>query len=435
VILDRLVAFPESRRILRFQLLATPFIALQAAVFQMLPVLLRAYFKASEFETVVSTAAISITLILAVVWNELYRRMRPRSYMILLWAAAIAPLAGIAACHRASAALVFIVIAATGFGGMQPLGGDILRSCYAPGARNRVFSVVQMVTQFTVMLTTYGIGLWLNLWPESFRLYLPAGTLLVGAGMWLLYRITRQTLFIERHQARSTEPLLTSLRRVYHNMVKVFREDSIFRRHETAFSIYGLGWMICWALLPFLCVDKLRLTYEQVARSTQMVLQLTLLLSMLPMAHLMDRLGPLRTAAWSFGGMALYPIGLMLAWDVNSLTLVTVVYAVVLSGVNLAWTLGPIFLARDASQAPYYLAIHATMVGIRGLVGQFPAVALYHYTHDLRWPLGIAIILFVWGSLLMFRVERDRRAGEEAIERVVPVPPPGSATERLAEQP
>jgi hypothetical protein len=422
LILHRLVAFPESRSILRLHLWATPFIALQAAVFQMLPVLLRSHFKANEWQTVISTSAISITLVLSVVWNELYCRMGSRSYLTLLWVSAIAPLAGIALCHGAWGALFFIVIAATGFGGMQPLSGDILRNCYPPVARNRVFSVVQMVTQFTIMIGTYLVGLWLNFRPSSFRVYLPVGTVLVGAGMWLLYRITCQQLFIERQQSRPSEPLMTSLSRVYHNMLRVFREDSIFRRHETAFSIYGLGWMICWALLPFLCVDKLKLNYEQVARSTQTALQLTLMATMLPVAHVMDRFGPLKTAAWSFAALTFYPIGLIVAHDVNSLTLVTIVYGIMLSGVNLAWTLGPIFLARDASQAPTYLAIHATMVGIRGLVGQFPAVALYRWTGDLRVPLLVAMVLFAWGAVLMFRVERDRRAGLEAKIPVEPVP-------------
>ncbi|MBP7935895.1 MAG: MFS transporter [Phycisphaerae bacterium] len=422
MILHRLVAFPESRDILRLHLWATPFIALQAAVYQMLPVLLRQHFAADEWQTAISTAAISITLLLSVVWNELYCRARPGLYLTLLWTLAIAPLGGIALCYTAWSALFFIVVAATGFGGMQPLSGDILRNSYPPMARNRIFSVIQMVSQCTVMVGTYLIGLCLNYWPEAFRVYLPAGTLAVGVGMGLLYRITQKQLFVERRQTQRSEPLLTSLSRVYHNMLRVFREDSIFRRHETAFSLYGLGWMICWALLPFICVDKLQLTYAEVARSTQTVLQLMLMVTMLPTAYLMDRFGPLTIAAWSFALLIFYPIGLMWAHDVNSLTFVTIAYAVMLSGVNLTWTLGPILLARDASQAPTYLAIHATMVGIRGLVGQFPAVALYRWTQDFHLPLAIAAVLFAWGAVIMFRVERDRRTAAKARSEAEPMP-------------
>ncbi len=392
----------------------------------MFPYLLLNYFHASEWQTLISTMSVSITLVLSVVWNQLYCRMSSRGYLTLLWASAIAPLAGIALCHHAWSALAFIVIAATGFGGMQPLSGDILRNCYPPVARNRVFSAVQMVTQFIMMVATYAIGLLLSLWPDSFRLYLPVGTLLVGAGMWLLCRITRRQLFIERQQARPSEPLVTSLARVYHNMLKVFREDSIFRRHETAFSIYGLGWMICWALLPFLGKAKLGSNYEQFARSTQMALYLTMLLAMLPAVYLMDRLGPLKAVAWSFAALSLYPVGLIWADDVNSLTLVTVLYGIMLTGVNLAWTLGPIFLARDAAQAPTYLAIHATMVGIRGVVGQTAAVAWYHWMRDLYTPLLVAMLLFAGGAVLMFRVERDRRAGLAVLEEAVPVVPPSA---------
>jgi hypothetical protein len=66
------------------------------------------------------------------------------------------------------------------------------------------------------------------------------------------------------------------------------------------------------------------------------------------------------------------------------------------------------------------------MVGVRGLLGQFPAVALYRWTGDLRVPLLLAVVLFAWGSVIMFRVERDRQAGLAVVEEAVPLAPPSA---------
>jgi len=423
LILKRLIAFPESRRILTIHLLATPFLATQWSITAMVPVLLRDYFRASEWQTTISTSAIPVMSLLSIFWNELYRRMQPHRYLLMLWVVAIAPLAGVARCHHPETVLIFVVISAVGFGAMTPLTADILRNCYPPAARGKIFSVLQVLAQSTVMVGTYCIGLWLNIDHEAFRLYLPAGVVIIGIGMSLLSRITHQQLFRERHKFHPTEPLRASLGKAWHNMAAVLARDRSFRRYEIGFFTYGLGWMICAALLPFLVVDHLRLDYEQVARSTQTALQLTLLLMMMPTGYLMDRLGPIRTSCWAFSVLIFYPIGLMAAGDVHSLTGATVCFGIGMSGEHLTWTIGPVTLARDSSQAPHYLAIHATLVGVRAILGQFPAVALYRLTGEIRLPLVLAAFLFATGALLMRRLEHDRRASEKPAASAIPIPP------------
>lgn len=409
-------------------LLATPFLVIQWAIVFMIPVLLRTHdeFRASEWQVAISTAAIPLMMLLSVFWNEVYRRMRPARYLLLIWVVGIAPLAGMAKCHHSETALVFVVISAVGFGAMTPLAGDIIRSCYPPGVRSRVFSVLQVLGQATVMISAYAIGLWLEIDGEAFRVYLPIGVMVIGVGMYLLARITHLPLFVERQKAHPTEPLLSSLGKTLHNMVAVFARDRDFRRYETAFFIYGVGWMVCNALLPFLMVDKLGLNYEEVARSTQTAFQLVLMLTIIPVGYLMDRLGPIRLSSWSFAILAFYPVALIFAWDANSLMMATLCLGLGISGVNLAWTMGPLTLAKDASQAPHYLAIHGTMVGFRALLGQLPAVALYKLAGRTEPPLVLAILLFGTGALLMLRLNRDHVAERVRELPEVPIPPPHS---------
>jgi hypothetical protein len=121
---------------------------------------------------------------------------------------------------------------------------------------------------------------------------------------------------------------------------------------------------------------------------------------------------------------------LMTATSVHALVVASILYGIGMAGVNLAWTLGPVSLARDASQASQYLAIHATLVSLRAILGQLPAVAIYRYTkgplgpaHAILIPLTLAAITFMIGAVLMRRLERDRRARPapvRSLEAVVP---------------
>jgi hypothetical protein len=57
---------------------------MQLSLLLIVPVLLRKQFEASVWETAVATAATSVLSLLAIFWNELYRRVRPTRYLMLL---------------------------------------------------------------------------------------------------------------------------------------------------------------------------------------------------------------------------------------------------------------------------------------------------------------------------------------------------------------
>lgn len=427
MLFSRVIAFPESRRIFKIHLLATPFAALQMALFPMIPALLRKNFDAGQSQMTIATMCVPFLMILSLLWNEIYRRTRPSRYVLLLWFCAALPLSGIALAHGPVLVLVFFITAAAGYSAIQPINGDLLRSCYPPAARSTVYATLQSVNQATVMVVAYLIGLWLDHNENAFRYYIPLGVLLLAVAAVLMQRITRQPLFMERWQRPPTESLGRSMRRVLHNMVTVFREDPDFRRYEYAFMCYGVGWMICSVLIYFLVCDELLFDYSQIAFATQSTLQFTMLIMLIPVGLLMKKAGPIRLAGGSFAILILYPLGLIASTHVPAdkallmVTASTVVYGLGLTGVHLAWTIGPITLAKDASQAGHYLAIHAALVGVRAL-SQFPAMWLYKYLGDIRVPLLLASLSFLAGSILMLRLLRDIKLARRAAE-VIESPP------------
>ena len=96
--------------------------------------------------------------LLAIFWNEVYHRLSPGKYLLLLWGLAIIPLAAVALFHTPWPVLACLLVSATGSGGIQPIAADILRNCYPPAKRSRIFSVLKVTEQMVIMLSAWGIG-------------------------------------------------------------------------------------------------------------------------------------------------------------------------------------------------------------------------------------------------------------------------------------
>jgi len=407
--IPRIVAYPESARILRRQLGVSICLAIRWALLQMVPFLLKAYFKAGNLYSLIATMAGPSMFLLSAFWADLYRRTPLKRYAYIIWLVGVLPLAGIGLSPTATVAVAFLIVASFASPGMIPAGGDILRACYSPTVRGRVWAALSVASLVTTGLVAYATGAWLDRNPDAFRIYMPAAALLQLAVVALLASIAKQPLFMERQPASEPDkPLIGTARRII-DMLALLVRDRQFLRFEVSFMLYGAGWMICFALLPPLAYDKLHLTYGQFANSTQVALPLTTVFATPVMGYLVDRVGAIRTAAAAFAWMAIYPVALMLAAGPWSLTLATVLYAVGMSAVNVIWMVGPITLAPRAGDASQYAAVHATLVGVRAILFQPLGMGLYELTGSFALPLLVASAGFVAGAYGMWSLQQTQR--------------------------
>jgi len=413
---------PYSKRVFWLHMASSPLTNVFWAITAMVAVLVRKPdgFNGSELQTALITSSIPVMAAVSIFWNEAYRRLKPSQYLWSVWVVAFVPLAGIALCYRPEAVVLCMLLSSFGNAGTAPMGGDLLRKCYSESCRGRVYSMLSAIGQVSVLLGMFLIGQWLAADKDSFRSYMPISVLAIGMGMILVYFITREPDFIRHEQPRPTEKLRTSLLMAYRGMTAVLREDRSFRRFETAFFIYGTGWMICHAMLPFLVVDKLKLTYDQVANSTHVTFTAVGLIAMIPAGFLVDKIGAFRMAYWAFFLMVIHGIALILANNIITLTIAVAFSGLAMTGIHITWMIGPVTLARDPTQGAHYIAIHATMVGLRALV-QFPAVLIYKYTGIIQIPLAVAILCMITGAILMRRLARDPQVARK------PVPAPVEA--------
>lgn len=370
------------------------------AVIAMLPVLARRHFAAGDWQTVLITGAGPTLLTAAIFWHEVLQRMSLVRYFICYWLVGVFPLGLATWVNDFWTLWTLQVIAAIGAAAWSPLSGTLLKRFYADHVRGRVFSILSIVTLSSTMLTAAGIGAWLEHDPQAFRIYMPLACVAHLLGIVALIVVAR--LHHAVPVARTTAPLATAVIAPLRGMGAILRADSRFRRYEQAFMTYGMGWMICNALVPVLATEKLRLSYQEYANATQVAQNFGMIAMAIPMGWLMDRVGAARTSALAFLGLTIYPIALMLAANVTHLAVGTVAFGMAMAGVQVGWLLGPVSLAPRSDLVPQYVAIHATLVGVRGVIAQGLGMLVYVHTGSFIWPMLVAALAFLWSSQQMW---------------------------------
>ncbi len=378
--------------------------AIWFSVASMMAVLARKRFGAGDWQTLMITAAVPTLMITAVFWNHLLRRIPLRRYLAIHWACTMIPLALAGLSNSFPFLLTFHVLAAIGASGWSPIAGELLRRFYGDQVRGRAFGLINVAMFLGMIVASISLGRRLDADENIFRIYLPGAAVAYGLGILILRRLVRST-GVERQrrtelQVRAPLALRTIFDPITH-MRSVLRKDRAFFRYEAAFMTYGLGWMICYALLPVLATDRLKMSYTDFADSTQVICPLFMLLAAYPMGWLMDRIGPARMSSFSFAWLTLYPIGLALADSVTDVGLATAIYGSGMAGVHIGWMLGPVTLAPSRDHVAQYVAIHTTLVGVRGIVAQGLGMLIYRLTGSFTWAFVVAAVCFAWAAIQM----------------------------------
>lgn len=381
----------------------------QYAVNAMLPVIALKHFNAGPKQTVLITAAPVTLFALSIFWNAIFSRSALGRFWIIYWLIACLPLglAGFADqfWHLAAATIASSV----GIAGFHPAAGELLKRLYPDNLRGAVYGRMQCIVMVLSGAIAFGLGTCLHRDELSFRWFLPAAAAYQGVGVFILWRLAHAT-GIEGQRYRSTEKkgVLATAAEPLSHMGEVLRNDARFKLYEVAFMTYGVGWMICTALVPTLASRKLNLDYQAIGLSVSLAYMVSVGLSMIPAGRLLDALGPAKATSLAFLGLTLYPLGLMFAWDERSLFAITVLYGITHAGVSAGWMLGPVAFAPSSDKVPQYVAIHATLVGVRGSIFQGVGVWLYSITGSFAPPLAIAAGSFLLAASQMRLLERGK---------------------------
>lgn len=371
----------------------------------LIPVLAKKRFDAADWKVLLASMAPTSLFVLSIFWNDLFARRSLGKYLGIYWLAASAPLGLIGLAQGYWGLLIPHVIACIGAAGYHPVAGELLKGLYPDKVRGRIYSIVWGGSTVFGAGVGFGMGKWLATDDDAFRMIFPLLAVVQGIGVGLMYILWRATGHAATRVPYAGEPwsLRKALDPIMH-MRTVLKHDPVFLRYEGAYMTYGVGWMICWALVPLLVTEKLGLQYDQIAQSTQVAYLLAMVAAIVPAGLLMDRIGPVRSTAVSFAFLAVHPIGLIFVVNDHQLLVVSVAYGLAHAGANLGWMLGPVALAPTKDKVAQYVAIHATLVGVRGTIFQGVGLLLYSMTGSFLWPLLLAAAAYIWSAQQMWRL-------------------------------
>ncbi len=389
--------------------------AITAVVF-ILPVLARKHFGASAGQTVLITAAPTVLYIVSIFWHAWLKRVGLSRYVMSYWLLNAGPLLLAPLVGGFGGLLVLHLIACVGGAGWPAMHGELLKRLYPDGSRGRMYAILSAAAMIAGAAASWLVGELLARDAWSFRWYMPAAAACMGLGTLFTLVVIRRAGIDDGRTSAVRAPggsaaanvMETVVRPVLH-MREILAADRVFARYEAAFMTYGVGWMICYALVPLIATDRLGLPYDRVAENTHVAYLVAMVVATFPAGWLMDRLGATRTSAISFAAYVLYPLGLILASSAGQLGAASLVYGVCAAGVSVGWMLGPVSLAPSPEKVPHYVAIHATMVGLRGTVFQGVGVGLYVLTGSFTAALVIAATAFAWGAQQMWSLHRLQR--------------------------
>jgi MFS family permease len=381
------------------------------AVLAMLAVVAQKEFGASKFHVVILTSSSTVFFVLSIFWNGIFSRTRMNRYLLLYWVVYCLPLAFMGFASNIWALIALQLVSCIGVAAYHPPAGDLLRSLYAESQRGRIYSFVWGGWMVSGALFGFALGQWLTKDSHAFRYYMPIAAGMQLLGVFLLMWLGRATGHSPERDAtidRSHWSLRDAFEPITH-MREVLKADPVFAKYEAAYMTYGVGWMIAYALVPIMVVDKLNLNYEQIAKSTQVVYQVAIVAAALPFGWLMDRIGAIRNCAISFAMLTLYPLALIFTSSEYHLLLASLWFGLAHAGASVGWMLGPVSLAPSRDKVAQYVGIHATLVGVRGAIFQAAGVGLYALTDSFTWPLLIAAAAYVWSAWQMWSLDRARR--------------------------
>lgn len=374
----------------------------------LIPVIARKSFGASEWQVLLMTAAPMVLMVLSIFWADRLKRQSITKYLMMYWGVSMLPMALVAFAPSYWLLAAVYIVSCCGKAAWPVVNGEIIKHIYPDSVRGRVYGGVTTASLALSGLMSWGLGEWLNIDGQGFRWFFP---LLVGVqlGGIALYAWTAEKAGASTHRVLADPHEGHVFKRVLEPLThtrEVLKADKVFARYEAAFMTYGIGWMVFYALLPLVGTSKLHLSYEQMGAAAFMPFQIARAIFTFVGGWAMDRYGATRTCVAAFGLYTAVPILLLTATGAPTMTIACVVWGIAAAGVDAGWMLGPVSLAPSKAKVPQYVAIHATMVGVRGSLFQFMGMGLYVATGRFEVPLIIAAASFVWAAWQMHTLRR-----------------------------
>jgi MFS family permease len=236
---------------------------------------------------------------------------------------------------------------------------EVIRGIYPDAIRGRAMAYVRVGFTACATLMTPLFGQWLDLW--GYQVLFPLAAL-----FGVLSGLTFGQVKYEETLATTRQDWFTPLR--------IFVRDRHYRTYSIAFSLYGAGMLMISPLIPLLLVDELNLNNAQVGW-LGMINTIAWMLFYIVWGRTVDRRGGLWTVKVNFLLTLVVPLAFFFAQSLELLALAQIFLGITVAGTDLGW-MNAIMQFAHKDQVGHYTALHAFLIGVRGIVAPFVGTAL-----------------------------------------------------------
>jgi MFS family permease len=256
---------------------------------------------------------------------------------------------------------------------------EVISSIYPAAIRGRAMAYVRVGFTACATLLTPIFGQWLDTW--GYQSLFP-----IAALFGVLSGLTFGQVKYKETFAATARDWLTPLR--------ILARDARYRTYSIAFSLYGAAMLLISPIIPLLLVDELNLSNAQVGW-LGMVNSIAWMLFYIVWGRSIDRRGGLWTIQMNFVLTLVVPLAFFFAHDLWLLALAQIFLGITVAGTDLGWMNAIMQFARK-EDIGHYTALHAFLIGVRGMIAPFIGTALI----TLEW-IGIRGVFLLSALLIL----------------------------------
>ncbi len=363
-------------------------------------------------------------------WQRFLRGRSSRGVLLALGAIAYAPVLFVSIIGKNPGYFIFAsvmpVFAAAAF---VPIRNSVLAHNLADRERGRVLGYATACGVLLSAVVSLGCSKGLDNYPFAYRIILPVAGI-AGFFSYAIYSRIKVRKYAPEEVAQAPggrrEGILATFQKSFRDIFALLKSNPGFRRFERNFFLYGMGFIMCEPVIVIFLKESLDVSYTQAATALFVIPPLMTVLCYPLWGRLIDRFGPIRTAALAYCiliAWALMMVATAIVAGIDdvrqyAMWVLYIGYAIkgmAMSGIDLVWNLGSLEFAKSGpgekgrpGEVSRFMSVHVFIVGLRGLVAPSLGVGLL-VLFGAYVSFGVAAMFFLLSCLLMLRLDLDTR--------------------------
>jgi Na+/melibiose symporter-like transporter len=291
---------------------------------------------------------------------------------------------------------------------INPTINLLLKNNYSHQNFGTLYSYSQSANKVVLLVVTFLYGLLLDADNYAFTYIFPVAGVLGMVSVFLLSRIDYSPPEVILIKTTFGQSVKNSMK----NMFLILKNNRPYLHFEIGFMLYGIAFMITFAVMTIFFYNALGLNYSSVAFYKNGYNILAILL--LPLfGRIMGRLDPRRFAIITYASLGGYLFFLILTEYFPYFTTIwglkiyyTLIFYVISHGffaatMVLLWNIGSAYFGDD-HQADIYQSTHLFLTGVRAIFAPLAGIFIYQQLgYTITFGIGIvalllAIVLMQW---------------------------------------